>query len=247
MRLTIAGCGDAFGSGGRFNTCFYLETAKGVLLVDCGASALIAMKGMGLDPSRVDAIVLSHLHGDHFGALPFLLLDAQFLDERNRPLLIAGPPGTRKRLDETQEMFFPRSSRNKWRFKWEVQEIELQRPTDILGHSVNTTEVIHYSGAPSTAVRVSDGRSVFAYSGDTQWTDALVPIADGADLFIVECYAYLGDPPGHLTWSTLQPRLKELRAKRIMLTHMNPTMLERLDEVRAAGLLVAEDGATLEF
>jgi ribonuclease BN (tRNA processing enzyme) len=247
MRLTIAGCGDAFGSGGRFNTCFYLETAKGVLLVDCGASALIAMKGMGLDPSRVDAIVLSHLHGDHFGALPFLLLDAQFLAERSRPLLIAGPPGTRKRLDEAQEMFFPRSSRNKWRFKWEVQEIELQRPIDILGHSVNTTEVIHYSGAPSTAVRVSDGKSVFAYSGDTQWTDALVPIADGADLFIVECYAYSGDPPGHLTWSTLQPRLKELRARRIMLTHMNPTMLERLDEVRAAGLLVAKDGATLEF
>jgi ribonuclease BN (tRNA processing enzyme) len=247
MRLTIAGSGDAFGSGGRFNTCFFLETAKGVLLVDCGASALIAMKASGLDASRIDAIILSHLHGDHFGGLPFLLLDAQFLAGRERPLLIAGPPGTRKRMEEAQEMFFPRSSRNKWRFGLDVREIDLQHETNLLGHSVRTAEVLHYSGAPSTAVRVSDGERTFAYSGDTQWTDALIPIADGADLFIVECYAHSGDPPGHLTWTVLRPRLKELRAKRIMLTHMNPTMLERLDEARAAGVLIAEDGAILEF
>jgi ribonuclease BN (tRNA processing enzyme) len=144
-------------------------------------------------------------------------------------------------------MFFPRSSRNKWRFSLDVRELELQHETNLLGHSVTTAEVLHYSGAPSTAVRVSDGQRTFAYSGDTQWTDSLIPIADDADLFIVECYAYSGDPPGHLTWSILRPRLKELRAKRVMLTHMNPTMLERLDEARAAGVLIAEDGAILEF
>ena len=65
--VTIIGSGDAFGSGGRINTCFFLETAKGALLVDCGASALPALKARGIDPNRIDAIVLSHLHGDHFG------------------------------------------------------------------------------------------------------------------------------------------------------------------------------------
>ena len=104
MRLTIVGSGDAFGSGGRFNTCFFLETAKGKLLVDCGASSLVALKAQGLDPNEVDGIVLSHLHGDHFGALPFLLMDAQFLMRRERPLLIAGPPGTRTRLDQSLEV-----------------------------------------------------------------------------------------------------------------------------------------------
>jgi ribonuclease BN (tRNA processing enzyme) len=49
MRLTIIGSGDAFGSGGRFNTCFLLETAKGTLLVDCGASSLVALKARGRD------------------------------------------------------------------------------------------------------------------------------------------------------------------------------------------------------
>ena len=44
-----------------------------------------------------------------------------------------------------------------------------------------------------------------------------------------------------------KPRLPDLRARRTMLTHMNPTMLCHLDEVRAAGALVAEDGAVMEF
>ena len=162
MRLTVMGCGDAFGSGGRFNTCFLLETAKGTLLVDCGASSLVALRAHGVEPNRIDGIVLSHLHGDHFGALPFLLLDAQFLSQRERPLLIAGPPGTRARLDAALEVLFPRSTANKWRFLWKVMEIEVGQPTDVLGHSVTTTEVLHYSGAPSTALRLSDTKALFA-------------------------------------------------------------------------------------
>src|SRR3954453_20677095 len=146
MRFAIVGSGDAFGSGGRFNTCFFVESAKGTLLVDCGATSLVALKAHGLDPNRIDGIVLSHLHGDHFGALPFLLLDAQFLAQRERPLLIAGPPGTRARLDQLLEVFFPRSSRNSWRFEWKVLEIEVGHPTDVLGHAVTTTEVKHNSG-----------------------------------------------------------------------------------------------------
>ncbi len=82
MRLTIVGCGDAFGSGGRSNTCFLLETAKATLAVDFGASALPALKKLGIDPNRIDGVVLSHLHGDHFGGLPFFLLDGQFLAQR---------------------------------------------------------------------------------------------------------------------------------------------------------------------
>jgi ribonuclease BN (tRNA processing enzyme) len=246
MRLTVVGSGDAFGSGGRLNTCFFLETARGTLLIDCGASALIGLKKHGLDPNRVDGVVLSHLHGDHFGGLPFLLLDGQFLGRRDRELVIAGPPGTRARLDALLEVFFPRSTLNKWRFPWHVVEIEIGRPTEVLGHALTTTEVVHFSGAPSTAIVLADGEQRFAYSGDTEWVEQLVSVADGADLFIVECYGYSGELTGHVTWDVLKPRLPDLRARQIMLTHMNPSMLARVDEARAAGVLVAEDGLVIE-
>jgi len=247
MRLTIVGSGDAFGSGGRLNTCFWLETAKANLVVDFGASSLVALKMLGLDPNAIDAVVLSHLHGDHFGGLPFLLLDYQFLARRDRPLLIAGPPGLKARLDGLMEAFFPKSTGSKWKFAWSVQEIAPGAPDTVLGHEITTAEVIHQSGTQSTALRLSDGEKTFAYSGDTEWTGALVPIARGADLFICECYGFAGTVTGHLTWEILKPRLGELGAKRTMLTHMNPSMLARRDEVRAGGVLLAEDGLILDF
>jgi ribonuclease BN (tRNA processing enzyme) len=247
MRITVVGSGDAFGSGGRFNTCFWVETAKATLLIDCGASSPVALKIRGLDFDRVDGVVLSHLHGDHFGGLPFLLLEAQLISRRERPLVIAGPPGTQARIEAALEIFFPRAAGNKWRFPFEFNEIESGRRTMILGHWVTTAEVVHQSGAPSTAVRISDGSSDLAYSGDTEWTEALLPIAAGADLFILECSGYAGRIPGHLTWEILKPRLAELAASRILITHMNETMLAHRGEVSAAGLLVAEDGAVIEL
>jgi ribonuclease BN (tRNA processing enzyme) len=247
MRLTVVGSGDAFGSGGRSNTCFWLETAKGNLVVDFGASSLPALKARKLDANAIDAIVLSHLHGDHFGGLPFLLLDYQFLARRERPLLIAGPPGTCARLDAAMEVFFPKSTGTKWRFPWSVEEIAVGVKSDVLGHSLLTAQVIHQSGAPSTALRLSDGKKIFAYSGDTEWTDALLPIAAEADLFICECYAYAGKPTGHMSWEVLKTKIPALNARRLMLTHMNPRMLARLDEIAATGVLVAADGRTLEF
>jgi ribonuclease BN (tRNA processing enzyme) len=247
MRLTVIGSGDAYGSGGRFHTCFMVETAKATLLVDCGASSLIAIKARAIDPTRIDGVILSHLHGDHFGGLPFFFMDAQFLTVRTRPFLIAGPPGTKARLETAMETLFPGSSRLPWGFAWEVVEIAPGERRDILGHTLETVEVVHRSGAPSTALRLSDGQATFAYSGDTEWTPALLPIAEGADLFIVECFAHAGNAPGHLSWQILKPRLPELRAQRIMITHMSPSMLARVSEIAAAGLLVAEDGKVVDF
>jgi ribonuclease BN (tRNA processing enzyme) len=192
-------------------------------------------------------VILSHLHGDHFGALPFLLLDWQFHARREKPLTIAGPPGTRDRLNAACEVFFPRSSKNAWRFPLEVSEIAPGVPDEIVGFAIRTTEVVHQSGAPSTAVRLTAAGKVLSYSGDTEWTDALVPVADGADLFIIECYDYSRDLPGHMNFATLRQKRAALRARRIMLTHMNPTMLARLDEARGEGLLVADDGLVVEI
>ena len=247
MRLQFLGSGDAFGSGGRFNTCFLVEDVTDAFLIDCDASSLIAMRKYGIDPNRIDTVFISHLHGDHFGGLPFLLIDAQHLSRRRRPFVIAGPPGTRGRLDAALEVLFPSSAATKWRFSWEVVEIEPGLPHDLLGHRVVTAAVSHPSGAPSTAIRFSDGSVTLAYSGDTEWTDALPPIADGAQLFIVECSGYAGRIPYHLTWEILKPRLPDLRAHRVMITHMNPAALAHLDEIKAAGVLVAADGDVVEL
>jgi ribonuclease BN (tRNA processing enzyme) len=246
MRFTVIGCGDAFGSGGRFNTCFLVEADGTTILLDCGASSSVALKMLNIELNTIDGVILCHLHGDHFVALPFLLLDWQFHQRRERPLTIVGPPGTRQRLDAACEVFFPRSSRNAWRFALEVAEITPGVPDEALGFAIRTVEVIHQSGAPSTAVRLTHAGKTLSYSGDTEWTEALVPIADNADLFVIECYDYSRDVPGHMNFARLRQNRERLRARRILLTHMNPTMLARVEEARGEGLLVAEDGLVLE-
>jgi ribonuclease BN (tRNA processing enzyme) len=247
MRISVIGSGDAFGSGGRFNTCFLIEVQGKKLALDFGASSLVACKARGIDPGTIDGVLLTHLHGDHFGGLPFLLLDYHFLTQRERSFVIAGPPGTRERLDAALDVFFPRASRNKWRFPLSVCEVTPGIPDEFLGFAVRTTEVVHFSGAPSTAVRLSHAGKTIAYTGDTQWLDALLNVADGTDLFITECYDYARELTGHMSWATLKSKLPLLNARRIMLTHMNPTMLAKINEARAAGVLVAEDGLEMEF
>ena len=96
MRIRFAGSGDAFGSGGRRQTCIHVSGEGQVLLVDCGATSLVALKAEGLDPDAVGAVAVTDLHGDHFGGLPFLILDGQF-SGRSAPLQVAGPPGIRAR------------------------------------------------------------------------------------------------------------------------------------------------------
>lgn len=108
VQVQFVGSGDAFGSGGRWQTCIRLAASGKTLLMDCGATSLVALKTQRIDPNTIDAVVVTHLHGDHFGGLPFLILDGQF-SRRTTPLVVAGPPGTGARLAAARETLFPGS------------------------------------------------------------------------------------------------------------------------------------------
>src|SRR5208283_2370261 len=175
MHLQFLGSGDAFGSGGRLNTCFLLDRAEGSLLIDCGASAMISIRRFGIDPNRIAGIVLSHLHGDHFGGLPFFILDAQLVSRRTRPLVIAGPQGLRARLGALMEAMFPGSSQVERKFPIELIELEPEIPTMVGagGPRVTAYAVVHPSGSPSLALRAECDGKVIAYTGDTEWVNSL--------------------------------------------------------------------------
>lgn len=242
MQLQILGSGDAFGSGGRFNTCFHLTSSAASLLVDCGASSMVALNRFGVDPDSIDAIVISHFHGDHFGGLPFFLLYAQYESKRERPLILAGPPGLKERVQSGLKACFG-DLKTDWRFPLEFVELHPGASSRVLGLSVEPIPVVHGIG-PSYALRIDDGEKLFAYSGDTTWTETLPEVARGADLFVVECYAYDEAMPNHCDWFTLSRHLPSLHAQRIMLTHMSAAMLARLDSV---SLEAVHDGMVLDL
>ena len=86
MHLQFVGCGDAFGSGGRFNTCFHLVGREINALIDCGATSLVGMNKLAIERNDIDLILISHFHADHIGGLPFFILEVELrLQAKARP------------------------------------------------------------------------------------------------------------------------------------------------------------------
>src|SRR5712675_669422 len=159
MQLQFIGCGDALGSGGRFNTCFHVSGANVNFLIDCGASALPALRRLGVAREAIDLILITHFHGDHFGGLPFFLLDAQFT-RRTRPLVIAGPMGIEMRLAQIMEALFEHSSKTRQRFELSVVALNPGESRTFGAIKVTPYPVVHgESGGPFLAYRIEAGRS----------------------------------------------------------------------------------------
>jgi ribonuclease BN (tRNA processing enzyme) len=229
MQLQFVGCGDALGSGGRFNTCFHVTGERVNFLIDCGASSLPALKRQGIARDDIDLILITHFHGDHFAGLPFLLLDAQFT-RRTRPLVIAGPEGIETRLTQVMEALFQNSSKTQQRFDLSVVALKPGETRAFGAVDVMPYPVVHgSSGGPFLAYRVEAEGRVIAYSADTEWTETLIPAARDADLFIAEAYYYDKVVKNHLSLKTLEAHLAEIKPKRLILTHMSDDMLGRLE------------------
>jgi ribonuclease BN (tRNA processing enzyme) len=228
MQLRFVGCGDALGSGGRSNTCFHVTGESINFLIDCGASSLPALKRLGIAREEIDLVLITHFHGDHFAGLPFLLLDAQFT-RRTRPLVIAGPESIEARLTQVMEALFENSSKTKQRFELSVVALKPEETRSFGAVAVTPYSVVHgESGGPFLAYRVEAEGRVIAYSADTEWTDTLIPLGRGADLFIAEAYYFDKIVKNHLSLKTLEAHLPAIDPKRLLLTHMSDDMLERL-------------------
>lgn len=244
VTVQFLGSGDAFGSGGRFQTCIAVTAGLERYLIDCGTSSLIAMQKFGVPPASITAIVVTHLHGDHFGGIPFFLLDAQFYSKRTASLVIAGPPGTPRRITEALDVLFPGASAVRQKFPIEYVEWADGVGVRVGSARVTPFAVSHVPGTAPFAVRLECAGRIISYSGDTEWTDALPRVAHDADLLLVEALSHTKRVKYHLDYDTLRAHWGDLTAKRIVITHMGPEMLAHSHAVPCE---TAQDGKILEL
>lgn len=244
VRVNFVGSGDAFGSGGRFQTCILVDGDNLRFAIDFGASSLSALNAQGISHNSIDAILLTHMHGDHAGGVPYLLLDAMLGAKRNRPLTIAGPKDLEVRLDRMAESLFPGMETMTPKFPVHYVELPLEQPTEILGMTVTPFSAKHTWQTDPTALRVAiDGRIV-TYSGDGDWSPGLARASENADLFIAECYFHGKPVKWHLNYPAIREHKADFKAKRMVLTHMSPEMLAMADQVPEE---CAYDGLVIEL
>ena len=249
MRITFLGCGDAFGSGGRFNTCFMVDKphadAGGLrFLIDCGATSLVAMKRQGVNPDSIDAVFLTHLHGDHFGGLAFLLLQAAIEKTRDKRLTIAGPPGAEQSIRAAMEALFPGSGTTQFPFPLDFISLEVGLAAQVRGVTVEAFAADHGAGMQCFSLRLSIGGKSIAYTGDTAWGDNVMSAGRGADLLIAEAYFFDRVVGKHTSYFQIDENAEAIGARRIILTHMSDDMLARREEVPYT---CAEDGLVVDL
>ena len=228
-KLTFLGSGDAFGSGGRLQTCMHVTTKeKGSFLIDCGSTAMIGIRKFSINPNDITNIFISHLHGDHFAGIPFFILDAQLVSKRVEPLHIFAPKGSTEKIKLIMETLFPGSFESQKKFAIEITEM-LPMQTYTASNALVTAYAVEHSGLNALALRFECDEKIVSYSGDTQWVDALIDCGSEADLFIVEAYYYDRKVKFHLDFASLLENKEKIAAKKYLFTHMNTDMLNKLN------------------
>ena len=230
VMVEILGCGDAFASGGRFNTCFYVHGSSYGFLIDCGATSLLALKKQRVSTDDIDLIAISHFHGDHFGGLPFFLLDAS-VRGRTKPLTIVSPNGGELKVREAISLLYPGSLDILDKFPVKFITYEAKEPLVAGEIELEAFPVVHSEETLPHGLRIRFQDKLIGFSGDTSWTEELVNIAKDTDLFLCECNFYDLEMKGHLNYHIIQANRTRFSCRQILLTHFGEEMLQNTDKV----------------
>lgn len=248
MRLTVVGCSGSLPGPDSPASCYLVEAGGARLVLDVGSGALGPLqRHVRLDD--VDAILLSHLHPDHFMDLCGYYVAARHGRWRDRTRIpVWGPAGTAGRLAEAYGLPDEPGMTRDFDFRTYPDD-----PFEVAGIVVTTAEAVH--PVPAYAMRLEHGGRVLVYSGDTAPAPALVELARGADVLVCEAGFLDGEtnlPGHHLTGREAGEHASAAGVGQLLLTHIPPWG----DQGRAAAearsafdgpVMLARQGAILEI
>ncbi|MEA2624054.1 MAG: hypothetical protein QOD06_99 [Candidatus Binatota bacterium] len=244
MKVTVLGAGDAFASGGRRQSSYLVQAPSATFLMDAGPTVLAALKDAGVPSTDVDFVLLSHLHGDHFGGLPFMIIEYLYERPRDRELVIAGPTGTEERVRDLYRTMYLETSKKPLTYPLRFVTLEADHPVQFGAVTVEPFAVPHQEREVSLGLKVQvDGKAIL-YSGDSGWTEEFVARAKGVDLFLCECCYWETDVSFHINYPLLERNRERLAARRLVLSHLGREVLEKIDRVKVE---CAHDGMVIEL
>ena len=240
LEFRFIGTGNAFAPGGL---CWNGFIANGKYLFEAPPQALQALNALHFDANDLDAVVLSHHHGDHFLGLHFLILQWKY-SRRARPIRIIGPAGTKELAYDIGLKVYPGLFDGGPDIEWE--ELDAGAATTIGGLQLEALPVKHDERLSATlGFKASiDGRR-FAYTGDSAICDSILELARHGDVLISECASRADRVPVHMNLVDDMPAVRAAMKPdaHLLLTHLGP----RIDAAGLALTTVAKDFETYRF
>ncbi len=220
-----------------------MSAPSATFLMDAGPTVLAGLKDAGRRSDDIDFVLLSHLHGDHFAGLPFMLMEYLYERPRKRELVIAGPEGTESRVMDLFRAMYKEAAARPLTYPVRYVTLVAESPQTFGAVRIEPFAVPHQEREPSLGLKVHvDGKTV-VYSGDSGWTEEFVRRTTGVDLFLCECCYWETAVDFHINYPEFTRQRERIRAKRVVLSHLGREVLQKLDRVDAEcardGLVIA--------
>ena len=245
VTVTLLGTGDAFASFGRSQSGYLIDAPGGRILMEAGPGLLPALKSNAIAPDSFDLLLISHLHGDHFAGLPFLILDYMWETPRKKVLTVAGPAKLEGRTWLLMRTMFPHFELDEIKHKLKFVVLDPGSSTRLGKFKVRAIRSPHTKPDISLSLRIDGGGKSIVFSGDSGWYDELVELSAGADLFLCECTYYESSQlTFHLNYPLLAANRDKFKVRRMVLTHLGREVLNRADEI---ALEMGYDGMKIEI
>lgn len=213
------GTGNAFAPGGLCWNGFLFNER---VLFEAPPHALQAINRLKIDANQIDAVVLSHHHGDHFLGLPFLMLQWKY-GKRARPIRVIGPVGTEALTRDLCSKVYPGTFDEGPEVEWE--EVPAGGVVRIGDLALEALPVLHDERLSATlGFKATAGGRRFAYTGDSAMCDEVLELARHGEVLISECASRGERIPVHMNLVDDMPRLRAEMATdaALLLTHLGP-------------------------